>query len=1045
MNDDALDRRSFAAGSFFLTMASAGLAVPAAAATRDDDSAPQQAVRVEGRRTGFDTGWRFELVDAEDASGADAAAADPAYDDSSWRDVTLPHDWSIERLPAADGGVNAGTGWFQGGLGWYRKEFVLPASLDGSRVSLEFDGVYMDCEVYLDGRLLVSHPYGYTGFAADLTDLVHTDGRTSNVVAVKVRNPVPTSRWYTGSGIYRHVHLVVTAPVHVARHGVFVTTPGLERTASQGYADVRVRTSVADNRKSPGTEVTVVSTVQDPQGRIVGTDRTTVTTGAEPTTATGKLRISRPRLWSTDEPTLYTLKTELYDGTRRLDRTTTRFGMRYFAIDPDSGFSLNGTSMKLQGVNLHHDLGALGAAVNADAIERQLRIMRSMGVNSVRLSHNPPSPEMLALCDRMGFLAIDEAFDMWSRRKVTNDYSRFFDEHSDADLREMVNAAKNSPSVIMWSVGNEIPDTTVPEGVPIARRLIDTVRSMDPTRPVVMGSDKYRTLPAKGSPQDVILRMLDGVGVNYNTAVSVDDLHAAYPDTFFFESESAAQTSTRGSYQDPDQLNTGQNYSPGRRDCSSYDNMSESWSMQAEYTLKKDRDRPWYAGQFLWAGIDYLGEPTPYDVFPVRSSFFGAVDTAGLPKDNYYLFRSQWTSDPMVHLLPMDWTSHKEGDIVQVRAYANADTVELFLDGRSLGIRRFDRKRTTDGRPYLETTEATHDDKTVTSGAYPGSYTSPGGSAGHLHLTWDVPFRPGRLAAVARRDGRVVARDEVATAGAAHGLRLRADRAAIPGDGRSLAFVTAEVIDAHGVVVPTADDLVTWDVSGPGLLAGLDNGRQEDAEGHRGPSRTVFKGKGLAIIQSQGRPGPIRVTARASGLRSATATVTATSSSTAITPRPAPSTPVVPPIPLPEDARADASYSGSEDTLPQQLLDGDTTTVGWSNLYVKPASLLLPEFSLAHPEEWVSVAWPDERDLEKVTAYFTVDESRALPKAVRVSTWNGRAWVPADGVHIDWATGSHQPTAIRFDRARTTRIRLLLTSVAPDTPHGFLGIAHLEF
>ncbi|GAA3439279.1 hypothetical protein GCM10018954_089000 [Kutzneria kofuensis] len=424
--------------------------------------------------------------------------------------------------------------------------------------------------------------------------------------------------------------------------------------------------------------------------------------------------------------------------------------------------------MKLHGVDMHHDLGALGSAVDRDAVLRQMRIMKSMGVNALRTSHNPPSPQMLQVCEELGIVVMDEAFDTWRTPKVKYDYGRFFDANSDADVTEMVNAAKNSPAVVMWSIGNEIPDSTsVAIGVPIARRLIADVRAADPTRPIVMGSDKYRQVPADGSAQDQILRMLDGLGLNYNTAASVDALHAKYPTKFLFESESSSETSTRGAYDSPDQLNSGENYTPGRRSASSYDNNLASWTMSGQYSLKKDRDRPFFAGQFLWSGFDYIGEPTPFDdVFPVKSSFFGAVDTAGFPKDQYYLFRSQWSADPMVHLVPMNWTDHRPGEPVTVWAYSNADTVELFLNGKSLGVRKFDQKTTTDGRKYLETTEATGDDKTVTGGPYPGSYTSPNGSAGKLNLTWTVPFAPGQLVAVAKRGGVEVARD-----GAADGRR----------------------------------------------------------------------------------------------------------------------------------------------------------------------------------------------------------------------------------------------------------------------------------
>src|SRR4051794_36781011 len=815
------------------------------------------AAMAQPRSSSFDAGWRFALVNrtaATDPTGAYEQASDPSYDDSAWRRVDLPHDWSIELLPQPTGGTTAGTGFFQGGLGWYRKTFSLPRSLQGKRISVEFDGVYMDSEVFFNGRHVASHAYGYTGFAVDLTALAHTGG-TPNVLAVKVRNQVPSSRWYSGSGIYRHVHLVVTNPVHVARHGVFVTTPQLDRDRGT----VHVQTAVADDSgKAP--RVDVVSIVRDPRGRVVGSARSAVRAGD---TATGDIRVSHPALWSTTDPNLYTLESRIVGARRTLDRTTTTFGMRWFRFDPDTGFSLNGRPLKLQGVDLHHDQGALGAATHYDAVLRQMRIMKSMGVNALRTSHNPPSPELIDVCQRLGIVMMDEAFDTWRTPKVPFDYGRFFDANSDSDVKEMVDEAKNSPAVVLWSIGNEIPDSTSAAGVPIAKRLIDDVRAIDTTRPIVMGSDKYRSVPRPGSPQDQILAMLDGLGLNYNTAASVDALHARYPGKFFFESESSSETSTRGVYLDPDQLNTGEDYTPGRRGASSYDNNLASWTMSGEYSLKKDRDRPFFAGQFLWSGMDYIGEPTPYfDVFPVKTSFFGAVDTAGFPKDQYYLFKSQWTQQPMVHLLPMDWTRHRPGDRVQVRAYANVDSVELFLNGRSLGVRRFDHKLSPSRKPYLETTEATHDDKTVTRGPFPGSYTSPNGSAGHLYLKWDVPFEPGRLQAVARRGGSVVARDAVVSAGEPFALRLSTDPRAGHG---SLASVRGDVAARHGVLVPDADNLISWGVSGGGWIAGLDNGREEDPEGFKGTAHTAFNGKALAIVH-----GGRRVTATAPGLRSAT-------------------------------------------------------------------------------------------------------------------------------------------------------------------------------
>jgi beta-galactosidase len=983
----------------------------------------------QARSSDFDKGWKFALVNKTgitDPTGAFANAQDPSYDDSSWRSLDLPHDWSIELDPtdAPGSGTDPGTGFLQGGLGWYRKTFTLPRSLAGKDVSLEFDGVYMDSSVYVNGQLAATHPYGYTGFNVDLTDRAHTDGHTPNVVAVKVQNQLPSSRWYSGSGIYRNVHLVVTDPVHIARHGVFVTTPDLESTAKRGYANVHVNTSVV------GGQADVVNEVLDARGRPVATKRG------------GDLRVAHPHLWSTDDPYLYTLRTKLMAHGRVVDSVDTTFGARWLRFDPNGGFELNGHHVKLQGVDLHHDEGALGSAVNRDAIMRQMKLMKSMGVNAFRTSHNPPSPEMIDVCQRLGIVMMVEAFDTWRRPKVKYDYGRFFDANSDADIEEMVDEAKNSPAVVMWSIGNEIPDSTsVNVGVPIAKRLIADIKSIDTTRPIVMGSDKYRSVPAPGSAQDQILGLLDGLGLNYNTAASVDALHARYPTKFFFESESSSETSTRGVYQDPDYLNTGENYTPGKRATSSYDNNLASWTMSGEYGLKKDRDRGFFAGQFLWSGMDYIGEPTPYSVFPVKSSFFGAVDTAGFPKDMYYLFKSQWTTQPMVHLLPMNWTDHDPGEPVSVWAYSNVDSVELFLNGQSLGVRRFDHKTTNYGTSYLETTEATGDDKTVTGGPYPGSYTSPNGSAGKLHLTWTVPFAPGKLVAVARKDGREVAHDEIDTAGSPATVRLTPDKRAIAADGRSLSYVTADVVDAHGVVVPDADNELTFDVSG-GKLAGTDNGREESAENYKSPDRAAFNGKALAIVQSSDRPGPVTVTVSSPGLKTATTTIAAGHGGharRAASHRRAHGH-------ARQDAQptADASFSGAPNTLPAAMLDGDTTSGGWSNYYNKAATALLPAISKAHPSDWVSLTWPSAQTLSSVRAYFTTDAQRTLPSSIEVTYLDGDRWVPVTGLHVDWATASNQPTTITFDPVSSTSVRLKLISPHPNESNGFFQIAELQ-
>ncbi len=1099
----------------------------------------------------FDTGWKFALVnrtDITDPTGAYANAASPSYDDSAWRSVDVPHDWSIELDPVTGTGTGttSGTGFYQGGLGWYRKTFTLPASAAGKRVAVDFDGVYMDSVIYFNGVQVGAHPYGYTGFEVDLPN-PKTDG-SPNVLAVQVRHKQPSSRWYSGSGIYRHVHLLIQDPVHITRHGVFVTTPGLEANYAQGFATVHVDTTIANPANQ---DVGISQTIKDASGTVVAATQT----GAD-------LRIDNPHLWSTDDPYLYTLTTELRVGGNVVDSATTKFGARWFRIDPNEGLYLNGQWMKVKGVDLHHDMGAIGSAINKDALLRQMRIMKSMGVNAFRTSHNPPSPEMLEVCEELGIVMMVEAFDVWRQQKVTYDYARFFDANSDADIKEMVLAARNNPAVIMWSIGNEIRGGTTA----LTSTLVDDITSVDSTRPVVWGSDQYRSVPSPTSTNGQILGLLDGLGLNYNTAKSVDGLHAAFPTKFLFESESSSETSTRGVYQDPDWLNTGENYTPGKRGVSSYDNNLASWTMSGEYGHKKDRDRKYFLGQFIWSGIDYIGEPTPYNVFPVKSSFFGAVDTAGFPKDMYYLFKSQWTKEPMVHLLPMNWTDFKPGQDVQVWAYANVDTVELFLNGQSLGVRTFDHKFTTDGREYLETTECSGDDKTFTTGACPGSYQSPNGSSGKLHLTWHVPFAPGKLVAVARRDGTEVARDEIDTAGQPDTVKLSPDKQVIKADGHALSFVTVDVVDKDGVMVPSANNKLTFNVTG-GKLVGLDNGQEESAENYKANSRSAFNGKALAMIQSTTTEGPITVTVTSPGLLPQTTTIYAGAGglepvyirqaagsalslpssvrdlanggvSKTVTWTNPPATvaagtatvqgsdgarayvtgytlsqvePVSAEVPvgtkptLPATVRqdfsdgttrdvpitwdavdtshwgrftvhgsvpgavatvtvtdvvthnvnlarlgatADASFSGAANTIPAGMLDGTTTTGGWSSAYNKAATALLANVQKAHASEWVSLSWPTAQTVGALRPYFTVTPTgnaiRAFPSAFDVRYWDGSAWKPVSNLVVTQAAATNQPSTLSFDPVNTTQLRVEMTSPSPGTNAGFFQITELE-
>jgi beta-galactosidase len=1022
--------------------ASAALAVAAAAPN--------------ARSLDFNQGWKFVLVNAEgttDPTGAYASAPEPGFDDSSWQDVDTPHDWSIALTPVQASYTYFSNGFLPGGLGWYRKTFTLPRSLSGKRISIEFDGVYSNSYVYVNGQLLGNHPYAYTGFNYDLTGQVHTDGKTPNVIAVQATNPIPSSRWYSGSGIHRDVHLIVTSPVHVARHGTFVTTPGLATTIGSGYATVQAQTTIA-NYSATGALADVELTVTDPGGRTVA--RATIPAASVAAGAvqdvTAALRVTRPSLWSVDDPALYRLTTRVTVGGSVADTTTTVFGIRYVNFDPNDGVTLNGQYLKLQGVDLHAPQGPLGAAIRYDSLLRQMRLMKSMGVNALRTAHNPPAPQLVRVCQEIGVLMMVEAFDCWHTGKLPFDYHLYFDQWGDLDIKEMVNAHKNSPAVVLWSIGNETPDTGRPAGPGIAQRLKNDVLSIDTTRPVIMGSDQYRSVPRPGSPQDQIAQILDGMGINYNTAKSMDGLHAAYPARFFFESESSSETATRGVYQDPQLLNTGENYTPGKLATSSYDNNLASWTMSGEYALKKDRDRQFFQGQFLWAGQDYIGEPTPYTQFPVKSSFFGAHDTAGFAKDMYHLFKSQWTTQPMVHIVPMDWTGHAPGEDVAVWVYANVPTVELRLNGKSLGTKSFDRKVTTYGKAYLETTEPTGDDDTYPS----GSYTSPNGSTGKLHLTWSVPFEPGTLEAVATAGGAVVARDQLTTAGPAAAIALSPDRTVLTADGNSLSFVTATIVDARGVTVPGADNLVTFAVNGPATIAGTDNGRQENASGYAVPVQAAFNGLVLGIVQATRNPGPIWLTATSPGLRPARVTLRAVPPDqpargvggllAASTARSAarPATAAADPAPAdPATPTADASYSGSPAEVPANMLDGNPGT-SWSNFYVKAATANLPAVSVSHASEWVSLRWTRPQTIGTLNATFVTSSTLSLPAAVAVTYWNGTTFVQAGDQQVTLATASGQPSVITFDPVTTTQVRLELTSPAPGTSTGFFAVAELS-
>lgn len=716
-----------------------------------------------------------------------------------------------------------------GGVGWYRKHFRLPATEGERRYYLAFDGVYMNSTVYVNGHEVGSRPYGYSSFEYDLTPYVRPD--SDNVVAVRVDNSdQPNSRWYSGCGIYRHVWLTATNPLHIARWGVHVVTD------VRGTVDVELAVSGdADGQHRPMFRHTLLA----PDGRTVAV------TSAK--SLRQKLRVKHPLRWSVDSPHLYTLRSEVLVDGEVVDAVTTRTGFREFRFDAATGFWLNGRNLKINGVCLHHDLGCLGAAVNEDAMRRQLVKLKAMGCNAIRCSHNPPAPELLDLCDEMGFIVMDESFDMWRRRKTRNDYARFFDEWHERDLSDLLLRDRNHPSVLMWSIGNEVleqwsgvgadeltleqanlllnaghDDSTLAHGEELTPNSLLTlhlagiVRKYDRTRPVTAGCNEP-------SPDNHLFKSgaLDLIGFNYHREW-IKDVPRNFPGKPFLLTESVSALQTRGYYRMPsDSLfiapeRWDKPYTDPSMMCSSYDNQHVPWGSTHEETWDIVKHTPYCAGQFIWTGFDYLGEPTPYG-FPARSSYFGIIDLAGFPKDIYYMYQSEWTDRPVLHLFPhWNWT---EGQTVDLWCYYNdADEVELFVNGKSRGVRS-----KKDSHQY--------------------------------HVAWRVAYEPGEVKVVARKGGQEVRSSSIRTAGAPARIRLEVDY-----EGETTAFVNAYVTDEAGNLCPWAEDDLRFSVSG-GTVIGVDNGSPTSMERFKADHRKAFFGKALVVIRKDKDAGPIRLEA----------------------------------------------------------------------------------------------------------------------------------------------------------------------------------------
>ncbi len=789
------------------------------------------------QRLSMDPGWRFTLGDP-------AGAQAPRFDDRAWRRVDLPHDWSIEGVPEQKAPGGGQFGYFPTGIGWYRKAFRMPTGAKGRDAWLEFDGVYMNSDVWINGFHLGHRPYGYISFRYEVTSHLVPG---VNVVAVRVDNSrQPSARWYTGSGIYRHVWLTVVDPLHVAHWGTYVSTPRVDSAS----AEVAVRSGL-ENDGSAERRGTLRALVLDPSGREVARAETTFALPAGGTIEIAQqLHVAAPQRWSVETPSLYSLRTEVLDGKRVADTTSTTFGIRTAVFDKDLGFLLNGRPVKLKGVNLHEDGGAVGSAIPEAVWRDRLERLKAMGANAIRTSHNPPSVGFLDLCDSLGFLVMAEAFDEWGIGKAANGYHLYFGDWGDRDLADFVRRDRNHPSIVLWSAGNElynsqlgVGEQTTPEGADVLRRLVAIVHREDPTRPVTTGNDQ---IAADGHPATLpFLEAEDVVGYNYpdrwherREVFAEQDRHD-HPDWKMVSTETGDVFGGFGG-----EVSLGTDATVVRPNYT-------SGMIEPERMWKWVATHDYFAGEFLWTGVDYLGET----FWPGKGAGSGALDITGHRKDTWYFWRSVWTAQPVLHLLP-HWTwPGREGQTIPVLAYTNCNSVELFLNGRSLGVKslEFPAQGTSGSWNHyaLPVVRSTTDD---------------------LHLEWDVVYQPGELRAVGtHRDGSACAVTEVRTAGAPAAIRLTADRDTVTDALGDVGLARFEIVDSAGTVVPTADNLVHVTVAG-GRLVALDNGDLRDHDAYASDRRHASQGRGLAIVRAAA-PGAIRVTAAADGLPEASVTI----------------------------------------------------------------------------------------------------------------------------------------------------------------------------
>lgn len=779
----------------------------------------------------LDQDWTFK-------KGMDIAGFDHRIDDGDWEVVHLPHDFSIFGPFLEDNPSGPRGGYAPAGIGWYRQH-LHGEDFKGKRVMIVFDGIYMNSSIFLNGIRVGKHAYGYTSLVYDLTPYLDCEG--DNLLAVKVDTSLqPGSRWYSGAGIYRHVRLIVTEQVHVAPWGTYITTPEVTKE----MARVHVETSIVNASKSDSYMVLKTEIIDAAHEQVAEASTETTIPSGETGVVHQSLNIECPRLWSVETPYLYGAKTTIYLNGQPMDDYWTTFGVRTMVFSPQKGFLLNGKPLKIKGTCMHHDGGALGAACFDRTFEREIEILKAMGCNAIRTSHNPPAPALLDLCDRLGMLVMDEAFDEYRMgkcprvfdgetesgtqvRRPIYAYAEYFDEDHEMDLSSMVIRDRNHPSVFMWSIGNEIKEHQWEEGATITEELCQIVKRYDKTRPTVAGIVHFEAADRLGIPD-----LLDVAGYNYKEYMYASQ-HIQYPNRVILGSEtrSASPFESRGSYEDFIESGLlGKTYEDvmhAKGDVTSL--IAIDRYLHAEYSWKVTKALDFVCGLFIWTGFDYIGEPTPF-AWPSKSSYFGVIDTCGIPKDAYYMYQSQWTDEPMLHLFPhWNWQG-KEGDCIPVWCYTNCERVTLYLNGKSLGEKMVD-------------------------------------ESDFLHVAWQVAYEPGELKAVAKNNDQVVLEKSICTARAGKRIVLEADRNAIQAGMQDIVYVIAQVVDEDGHLVPHMDDALTFHVEGAGQLIGVDNGSPTNTYPYKGNCVKTVGGKCLGIIQSAPCAGEVKLTVEGEGLQ----------------------------------------------------------------------------------------------------------------------------------------------------------------------------------